>query len=177
MFQDCRGALHIARLLVALDNARKDSKEIDDLMTRVEVSDGYSSAISYPNATVFLQMAYMTLVYPREGVFTEMVAQWEPGLDISKVEFAKLPPLPRDPEDRRYEKSWPNVLVRIRNSLAHSSVVVTPDQFIFYDKPWKTASHDIKVCLSPEQLGELTMGFFRLGNGLFPDEGVGAVFT
>lgn len=155
-FQHARDALFFARLIAEIDRSRESRGEVGALVSAVERANGYNSPVPLVNQTLLLQMAYMTLVYPKEGDIGMIVGKWKPGLDWKRVNVIA-------DTNGRFAKSeaWEQLLRTVRNSLAHSSIEVEDKRFVFTDS-WKGES--VKVAFGWDFLGELTIEFFLAAN-------------
>ncbi len=161
-FQDSRDALFLSRLLAEIEGVRSHNAEVAQLVADVEKANGYEASVPLVNQATFLQMAYMTLVYPKQGVVGDVVGDWEPHLDWERVEvladnarrFASAP-------DR-----WSQLLRTVRNALSHSTVEVGETTFTFTDEHGKSC---VQVRFDWDFLGELTMEFFKAAkSALYP---------
>ena len=162
-FQDSRKALFLARLLAEIEGVRSHNAEVAQLVADVEKANGYEARESLVNQATFLQMAYMTLVYPKQGVVGDVVGEWKkPDLDWERVEvladnagrFASAP------------DCWSQLLRTVRNALSHSTVEVGETTFTFTDKYKESC---VQVRFDWDFLGELTMEFFKAANSaLYP---------
>lgn len=162
-FQDCRLALYLVGLLTAIEVRRREGGEVDDLVSAVEQANGFDSPVPLRNQATFLQMAYMTLVFPHQGVVDKAIGKWEPRLDWSRVQILK-----DTWEPPRFVKTpnWNQLLRTVRNSLAHSTIEVEETRFIFTDD---YRGNIVEVCFDWSFLGELTMEFFAAANkALYP---------
>lgn len=155
-FQDTRDALFLARLLSVLDRRRSSDESLDNIITEVETQNGFRSPVPLVNQTTLLQMAYMTLVYPKQGVIGKVIDNWEPKLEWSRLNV-------RLDDQNRFgdDANWSELLRTLRNALSHSTVEVSEHSFVFTDE-WK--GKKVKVEFEWDFLGDLTMEFFHAAN-------------
>lgn len=161
-YQDSRNALFLARLLSVLEEKRESSEELAQIIRRVEHEDGFRGRVPLVNQTTMLQMAYMTLGYPKEGPVGKVLINWKPELEWGSVDILE------DSSGRFKEPpAWFQLLRTVRNSLAHSSVEVSEGRFSFIDRHRGTVA---AVAFEWGFLGQLTTEFFRAANKvLYPD--------
>lgn len=157
-YQDARNALFLMRVLAMLQRRRSQDESLDTLIREIEQKNGFVSPVPLVNQANYLMMAYMTLVYPREGYVGEVVGRWAPRLDWKRVEILS-DASGRFTGDRR----WDQLLRTLRNALAHGNVDIDGDKFVFRDYGMPRARSEKPaaiVAMDWEFLGQLTDEFF-----------------
>ena len=170
---DVREAFHIAklalfnvRLLNEFENARLRSKEIDELIEARAASDGIARPISLMSQAVFLQFAYVCMVWlweiaKAERSETEIV-------DLVQQKFHFDPVIGKVKGERNVTE--PKDFIRlVRNAISHARVIVQDDAFILSDIDCRKEKSKTVVQLSWAELGQLSEAvLFAMNNKIYP---------
>ncbi|MDC9726606.1 MAG: HEPN family nuclease [Candidatus Thioglobus sp.] len=164
-FLDAKNSLLMVRILARLDIERPGNEWLDKVISEVENANGYQKKVPLVNQTVFLSMAYSTLVWLRESYFKNKKAKKAlsnrvmPLFSNHKIKIDK-----GEKAKEIGEKAPIEFIRRIRNSLGHANVSIEDNYFIFYDVNPKEKTDSVKIKMSWHALGELTEMVIAAGN-------------
>lgn len=176
VYQDVRRALFSVQVLNEVQASRASVPEVDRVIADLERRAGFTSSVPLINQAAFLQMAYMTFVYPRENILGQILNPpsgskpkgggrgWVPADGSWAPDLAWDETVTVHGEGRVKAGDWVALLWTIRNALVHSDVVVEDNRFIFTDQDKGRLL--ARVSLSWEALGALCMSFFKRGDAV-----------
>lgn len=165
-FQDAKNTLLMARVLSRLENERSSNEWLDKIISEVEKENGYKTKVPLVNQSVYLTVAYSTLLSLRESYFSEKS-------EAEKILEERVKPLfsrheiniERGPSAGEIGENAPATFVRrVRNALAHGRVSIEEQSFTFKDEYPKGSENWVEITMSWHALGELTDMVFAAGN-------------
>lgn len=166
-FQDSRNALLSARIQARLQSEREGNEWLDGVLRDEEERSGYSKPVPLVNQATFLAMLYATALWLRETYFSEpravaiLQSHIRPFVGNSNVEVTYGSNATEFTQEKAEQFAR-----RIRNAVAHASIEINDDTFVFKDTNPRDPDDCVAVEMPWSVVGEYTMALIAAGNKL-----------